>query len=309
MKPNTVAIAIFAFNRPRHLRETLNALLQCSGASELPIYFFCDGPRTSEDERLTKDVRSVIKNEDRFIDKRIFTEEVNLGLAKSIINGVTKVLNDFEQIIVLEDDIVVSPAFLEFMLDGLRIYRSDSKVASLCGYMYPISTDGLQESFFLRGADCWGWATWRRGWLAFEQDGTKLLAEIESKGLAWDFDVNGSYPFLRMLKDQIRGKNNSWAIRWQAVNYLKDRMTLYPSRTLVTNIGFDGSGTHCVNERNNLSSEVIRTEPIKKFPDYISHDAVAYSRIGDFLASQRSWRFRLLRRILLSLRRTRMWVQ
>ncbi|MGB4775168.1 MAG: glycosyltransferase family 2 protein, partial [Daejeonella sp.] len=156
---------------------------------------------------------------------------------------VTEIVNKYERIIVLEDDLVTSPYFLQYMNDGLNVYKDCEEVISIHGYIYPVSVE-LPETFFIKGADCWGWATWKRGWDLFEPNGEKLLNEIIKRGLTYQFDFNGSYPYTQMLKDQIAGLNNSWAIRWNASAFLKNKLTLYPGKSLVQNIGNDGTGTH-----------------------------------------------------------------
>ncbi len=169
--------------------------------------------------------------------------EKNAGLAKSIIEGVSEVLKTHERVIVIEDDLLLSPHFLRYMNDALRLYADDRQVASIHAYCYPVR-DPMPETFFLRGADCWGWATWRRAWSHFRADGAALLRELREQGLTREFDLDGAYPFTRMLADQVAGRNDSWAIRWHASAYLADMLTLYPGRSLVHNIGNDASGTH-----------------------------------------------------------------
>jgi len=133
---------------------------------------------------------------------------------------------------------------LQFMNDGLEFYKSDERVISIHGYVYPVKAE-LPETFFLKGADCWGWATWKRGWNFFNADGVQLLSQLRQQKLEREFDFDGCYDYTKMLDDQINGKNNSWAIRWHASAFLANKLTLYPGETLVKNIGFDNSGTHC----------------------------------------------------------------
>ena len=155
---------------------------------------------------------------------------------------------------------VTSPYFLKFMNEALEFYRDEEKVISVHGYMYPVKAK-LPETFFLKGADCWGWATWKRGWDLFEPDGKKLLEEIRRRNLQKDFDLGGTYPYTRMLGDQIAGRNDSWAIRWHASAFVLDRLTLYPGRSLVHNIGTDDSGTHC--EETNVYDTEVAAAPVK----------------------------------------------
>jgi hypothetical protein len=125
----------------------------------------------------------------------------------------------------------------------LDIYENNDQVISVHGFMYPVKKK-LREPFFLKGADCWGWATWKRGWELFEADSSALLARLQQQNLESEFNFNGSYDYLSMLKAQITGGVDSWAIRWYASAFLNNKLTLYPPVSLIRNIGFDGSGTH-----------------------------------------------------------------
>jgi hypothetical protein len=242
----TAPIALFVYNRPDHTRRTLRALRSNHLAMHSDLYVFCDGPKTYAHQSKVEEVRAVVRATNGFSSISIIEKNENLGLASSIIDGVTSIVRKHGTIIVLEDDMVTSPQFLEYMNAGLQNYRSCPDVASIHGYVYPI--DGLPDTFFLRGADCWGWATWEDRWRLFEPNGLKLLNELERNALTERFDFFGTYPFIRMLKDQIAGKNDSWAIRWHASAFLSNKLTLYPGRSFVENIGIDGSGVHCHGE-------------------------------------------------------------
>ena len=164
----------------------------------------------------------------------------------------------------MEDDIEVCPFFLKYMNEATSLYRDHSEVASIHGYIYPCKQI-LPETFFMKGADCWGWATWRSAWKKFEPDGSKLLEQLRSRKLEKEFDLGGVGPFTGMLQQQIQGKNDSWAIRWHASAFLAGMHTLYPGRSLVRNTGLDSSGTHCETTKkydSPLSKTPIRIEPI-----------------------------------------------
>ena len=237
-------IALFVYNRLQHLQKTIDALRANTESSSSMLYIFSDAPRGASDERMVNEVRQCIQRIEGFSAVRIIEREQNYGLARSIIEGVSQVCQEQGRAIVLEDDIVVSPYFLKFMNETLRLYECDDRVISIHGYVYPVM-ETLPETFFLRGTDCWGWATWKRGWDLFEPDGRFLLQELNARKLTNRFDLNGAYPYVRILNNQIKGKNNSWAIRWHASAFLKNKLTLYPGRSLVRNIGTDNSGVHC----------------------------------------------------------------
>jgi hypothetical protein len=224
---------------------------------------------------------------------RIYRDN-NLGLARSIISGVEEVLAGHDSVVVMEDDLIVSPHFLRFMNDGLMLYRDDQHVASIHGYCYPVD-EALPETFFLRGADCWGWATWPRAWNHFEPDGSKLLEELRRTGLGCSFDLGGAYSFTRMLHNQVAGKNDSWAIRWHASCFLDNMLTLYPGRSLVNNIGFDSTGTHC--SATDAYDQLVTQSPVQVQRIALMESAQASAAVASYFKRTHSIRARLLQRI------------
>jgi hypothetical protein len=242
--PMFAPVALFAYMRPEHLRVTVESLRANPEAGGTELVVFCDAPKRAEHADGVAAVRSFAATIDGFASVQVIHRERNFGLAASIIDGVTRLTGSHGRVIVVEDDLMLSPHFLRYMNHGLDLYASDDQVASLHGYCYPVQ-HALSETFFLRGADCWGWATWQRAWAHFRPDGAALLQELQRRGLCREFDYDGQYGYTRMLRDQIAGRNDSWAVRWHASCFLDGRLTLYPGRSLVHNIGNDGTGTHC----------------------------------------------------------------
>ncbi|WP_347145894.1 glycosyltransferase [Parabacteroides goldsteinii] len=237
-------IVLFAYNRINHIQQVIKALLRNEYASDSDLIIYSDASKNDNTVQEVQCVRQYLSTVSGFKSVKVIERLENFGLAKNIIDGVTSVINQYEKVIVLEDDLVVSPYFLKYMNEALDFYEKEEQVISIHGYIYPVKQK-LPETFFIKGADCWGWATWKRGWDLFCSDGKYLLKEIEKRNLKKEFDFDNSYPYYRMLKHQIEGKNNSWAIRWYASAFLHNKLTLYPGRSLVNQIGMDGSGTHC----------------------------------------------------------------
>ena len=237
-------IALFVYNRPWHTHQTIEALQKNELAANSDLFIFADGANKPEHVDAVRDVREYLRTITGFSSVSIIERDENFGLAKSIITGVTEIVNKYGRIIVLEDDMVTSPYFIRYMNEALDMYENEERVVSIHGYIYPIKAK-LPDTFFLKDTGCWGWGTWKRGWDLFEPDGNKLLNELINRNLTKKFDLNGSYDFTKMLRDQINGKNNSWAIRWQASAFLKDKITLFPGQSLLKNIGHDSSGVHC----------------------------------------------------------------
>ncbi len=293
---NCAPITLFVYNRPWHTWQTVEALLANAEALKSPLYIFSDAPKNAADEKAVNEVRQYIRGIDGFSTIYIIERKENYGLAKSIIDGVSKVCQEHGRIIVLEDDIVVSRYFLKFMNDALKLYEHDERVVSIAGYQYPIKT-ALPETFFLKGADCWGWATWKRGWDLFEAEGRVLLQELTQRNLTHRFDFDGTYPYTKMLKGQIRGKNNSWAIRWYASAFLKDKFTLYPGRSLVLNIGNDSTGTHC--STTSAFTGDISGAPVKVVLIPVEENLFAWQQISKFFQTVRPWMvIRIIRKLI-----------
>lgn len=261
-------VTLFVYNRLDHTRRTIDALKQNILAEDSELIVFSDAAKSEMQDEAVHEVRKYIRTIDGFKSVTIIERMSNLGLARSIIDGVTTIVNKYGRIIVLEDDMVTSPYFLTYMNEALVKYADDDRVISIHGYVYPVK-EALPEAFFLRGADCWGWATWHRGWACFNSDGQFLLDELKRRKLIHAFDYNGTYPFSTMLEGQIKGTNDSWAVRWYASAFLAGKLTLYPGRSLVHNIGNDNSGTHCGESADfdaNLSSAHISLNNINSEP-------------------------------------------
>jgi glycosyltransferase involved in cell wall biosynthesis len=248
MQAKFAPIVVFAYNRPDHLTACLESLAANPQARDSTLTIYCDGPKPGEDPTNIQAVREIAFSWEgnipsTFAEIRVVEQQVNRGLANSVISGVSETLANHDRVIVVEDDLLVSPDFLSFMNQGLNLYENETDVISIHGFMYAVDAD-LGQSVFLRGADCWGWATWRRGWELFRPDSTELLAELKLRRDRKDFDFNGAFPYTTMLQEQAEGKIDSWAVRWYASAFLADKLTLYPGVSLVVNNGQGVGGTN-----------------------------------------------------------------
>jgi hypothetical protein len=283
---NLAPVALFVYNRISHTQLAVSALLNNQEACDTDLYIFSDGPKNLSDNENVNSLRKYLTTIVGFKSITIIEQEKNKGLANSIIDGVTLVVNKFEKIIVLEDDIVVSEQFLAYMNTALSLYSDYSEVASIHAYIYPVS-DSIPNLFFLKGADCWGWATWKRAWDYFEPNGELLKDKLISEKLVSAFNFDDTYPFFKMLENQIDGTNNSWAIRWHASCYLNNLYTLYPGNPLITNIGFDNSGTHCGTD-NFYNSKIVKVN-LDNFPVVVIESIQARNAIKKFFLATNSF--------------------
>lgn len=292
---NCAPILLFVYNRPEHTRRCIESLTRNALAADSTLYIYADGPKDTTQQTAVDEVRSYLRTISGFKTVNLIERKENWGLARNIIDGVTTQVNHYGKVIVLEDDLVVAPYFLQFMNDALETYKDEPKVGHIqaCDFTQDPS---LPETFLIKWTGSWGWATWERAWKHFNPDGKALLEELEQRKLTYTFDFNGKYGFTRMLRRQIEGKNNSWAIRWNASLFLKDILSLNVGRSLVQNEGFDGSGTNCGGGGLYASNLHLAPLPVQKISP-IEENKAARQAFVRYYARTNSFWAKAIRRI------------
>ena len=273
-------IALFAYNRPAHTSRTLAALASNVEAAQTALHVFVDGPRNEDERYVVAEVVALARRASGFASVEIHAATENQGLYRAITTGVTQVVADAKRVIVVEDDILVSPYFLAFMNEALARYEAEPKVGSIHAYAPPIA--GLPDYFFSRGGDCWGWATWADRWALFDPDSRALLRTLVRHSELQAFSSTCGIQGLRHLIRRSRNLNQSWASHWNASLFLQSRLTLHPGNSFVQNIGNDGSGTHSSASVSDLFSTRLQ-ERFESLPTIqLQHDARATKMLRDF---------------------------
>jgi len=243
---NFSPIIIFVYNRLHHLDRLFNSLQRNDLFKKSKVLIFSDGPKNQIDKDKVDNVRKLLKKILIPKNSEIIENDVNLGLSRNVIGGLNKTFQIYDRAIILEDDLELSPFFLNYMNDALNLYATSENVASISGYMYPIEPKKFSNNyFFLKLIESWGWGTWKRAWNIFENDSLQLKKKIDEKQLTNEFNFESGISYYKMLTDNINGLNDSWAVRWYASTFLKNMNTLFPSKSFVKNIGVDNSGVHC----------------------------------------------------------------
>lgn len=280
-KHNKAPIVLFTYNRLWHTKQTIEALQKNILADESELFIFSDGPKNENDVTKVNEVRAYLKTIKGFKNVIIIEREKNWGLANNIIDGVTRIVNEYGKIIVLEDDIVTSPYFLKFMNEALRFYENNEKVMHISGFMFSIDSAGLPDAFFLKPATCsGGWATWDRAWKKFEKNPAKQITLL-SKEQIFDFNLNNAYDYWSQLVHNLQGKLNTWAIFWYLSIYLNGGLSLHPKESLSKNIGTDGSGVHTTSKDTFYD---VKLTSINHwiFPSKIEENLIARKRLENF---------------------------
>ena len=280
-------IVLFVYNRPWHTRKTLEALSRNTLADQSQLFVFSDGPKENANEndlQMINEVRTLVTEKDWCKSLVLLESTKNKGLATSIIEGVTSIVNEYGKIIVLEDDIITSVGFLKYMNEALLLYEQDDKVMHISGYMYPLEI--VPETFFTKTTSCWGWSTWASSWSFFEKNAKKQIPLLSEKWkeFTYDFSCNS---FKDQLEKNLEGKIDTWAIFWYASVFLNGGLALHPYPSLVQNIGFDGTGLNCgiINNTDNPYHWNSLTENINVKRIKIKNNKIIYFKLKKYFRS------------------------
>lgn len=289
-------VVIFTYRRLHLLRQVIESLQANPESARTHLIAYSDGPRSENDRPEVEEVRAYLRSLSGFRSVELRFRDRNLGLAESFIGGITETLEDHERAIFLEDDNLLSPHFLRYMNEALARYADDDRVVCITGYSFPV-WPRRKAPFFIRGAETWSMATWRRGWRIFERDGAKLRERLRELRLENEVNRVG-IDFRAMLDQQIEGRVNSWGVRWWVSAFVEDRYCLYPHEPLCVSIGWGEGSVHCTTydplfrERGHLARV-----PITGFPDTVQESQwttfllrVMNRRLGAYRLVRGAWR-------------------
>jgi len=275
-------IVLFVYNRPEHTKKTLEALQNNTLSKDSELFIYSDAAKNEKMQDEVDQVRKLISEVSGFKKVTIIEQAVNVGLASSIISGVTEIVNKYGRIIVLEDDLVTSPLFLKYMNSALDFYLDKKNVWHISGWNYPVDPAGLPDVFLWRTMSCWGWATWSDRWKSFDKNIDQVITEF-SEGDIISFNLDGCENFWGQVLANKDGKINTWAIFWYATIFKGNGLCLNPTQTFVKNIGLDGSGSHCeANELFNCNLSMISDI---NYDIELSENKLALERIKSFYRS------------------------
>jgi hypothetical protein len=298
MNKNFSPILLITFNRPDHTNRTLFALSLNEYANNSVLYCYIDGPRNTEDLLKQEKIINIIQNyRENFKSVKIIKRERNLGLAKNIIEAVTEVVSKHKKVIVLEDDIITSKAFLKFMNAGLEFYEREKRVWHISAHSEINLTDRKNEIFLCRVMDCWGWATWEDRWSFFEKDAEKLINEF-TENMIYEFDLDGSGKFWNQVLANAAKKIDTWAIFWYATIFRRNGLCVNPFFSYVKNIGFDGSGVHCNVDNNRNSKLLLNTEGYFRGKLELAENSLAIKILKKVYAPKKDIRYFIIKTLV-----------
>jgi len=267
-KKELVPICLFTYNRLNETIKTIEALQNNFLAKDSDLYIYSDGGKTEKDKEKVTKVREYLYSISGFKSITTFESPTNRGLANSVISGVSKILELNERVIILEDDLVTSPNFLDFMNQALMFYQEDNTIFSISGYTLNLpSLPGKKDYYFGYRASSWGWGIWRDRWKVIDWKVTEYENFIKDRSLVEKFKRGGS-DLPRMLSNQINGRIDSWAIRFCFHQFKCNLMTVFPTKSKIISIGFSNEATNTIgSQRFNtpLDKEIKRKFYFEKF--------------------------------------------
>ena len=291
-------IIFFAYNRPYHTYQSLKALSNNKESIESDLIVYIDGPKVPSQTYLINYVEDIVKKfSECFKTIKINKSPINMGCAFSQRTGISEVLNQYQSVIVLEDDIVVSKFFLKYMNEGLKTYRFQKKIWHINGYNFPIKSN-KKDCYLSRVMFCWGWATWRDRWTQFLKDPLYhdpfFLKDIFDEPMRKELDLNSNVKFFySQIESNIRG-NVTWAIFWYSYIFLNNGLCLTPYFSMTKNIGHDGSGINCKSNKK-IQSEIISLNSINKFPNELVEDKNTLKDMKKYLIKTYSLKSKIFR--------------
>ena len=289
--PNFAPIVVFAYKRVKHLARTLDALERCPEFASSSVTIYSDGAKSDADRADVAAVRSLLANRRR-PNMTIIEAPFNRGLANSIIAGVTEQCNRSGRVIVLEDDLLLSPIGLTWFNLCLNRFQDDEKVFQISAHQFPVhALARRQTGMFLSLNTSWGWATWKRAWDRFDCSASGWERLRDNASLRRRFDLNDAYPYARMMEEQMAGKIDSWAIRWWWSVFCAGGLGLFPPQSLITDIGNDGTATHPRSRMHRLVSARPKTADIRlpTLPNIVAVDQHAQRSVENYLRRHTQW--------------------
>lgn len=290
---NLAPIILFVYNRPEHTLQTLEALSRNELADKSVLYIYSDGPKEEANDDQTKriqQVKDIIRQKQWCKEVHIIEQKKNKGLADSIIDGVTEIINQYGKVIVLEDDLETGKGFLRFMNDGLEKYEREESVFQIAGFLFPIRKIRKRNSaYFLPLTTTWGWATWKRAWdqINFHPADWKTL--MKDKQLSYHFNLDGVYDYTNMLMRQMNDHGyGSWGILFWWSVFKHNGLVLYPDHTLVQHRDTERTGTHKGNYNHLNNPKFDQDYSVKLFPNEIMPDTAIFNAIRYYLKSDNS---------------------
>jgi hypothetical protein len=292
MKNRKTPIALFSYNRPQHVERALSTLACCARLDECDLHFFSDGLRYEEHRGGWEAARRIVRARAADLNATVVEAAANLGCSPSIVKHVTELCREYGRVIVVEDDFVLNPGYVSYLLDGLDRYENEPAVFQVSAYMFPVELPPGQDAYLMPYTTAWGWATWQRAWQKFDWDAAGIADLLADAEAARHFNLRGGVNYTKSLRAELERPRQIYDVMWYYAVFKHNGLVAHPRRSLVYNAGLDGSGTFSTNDpkfpqvpRASIAERVF-DQPMR-WPEIVALDETAYAALTTQLRIRR----------------------
>lgn len=263
-------VIIPTLNRFDHLKQCVDSLNQNHNADKTEVFISVDYPASEKHNEGHDKICDYLENTQfNFKKLHVIKQTHNLGVVsggKRYSNAIflrDYIMERFDRWIFTEDDNVFSCCFLDFMNEALERFKDDDTVFSVCGYRFYYDFKFKDNNFFRQRGDfnAWGCAYWRHKFLYIPQADASCLRHMVFNPFkvlkTWRVsNLQVAHLSVISRKDFFKVGDNFYTL------YMIDRgMTqIMPSKSYVRNIGWDGSGMHCVGFDDDVAARHMNQE-------------------------------------------------
>lgn len=243
-----VPVLIVTYDRIEHLKRTITSLRSNIYAEQTDLFVASDYQRTESEADKVAAVRTYLKSVDGFKSVTVFERETNFGVVENSNSALRFIFERYDRFIIMNDDLVTAPGFLKFTNEALDKYGNNEMIFSVTGYCPPIRIPSTYpyDAFFLARMSAWGCAMTKERYDSVREISRKEYDDfVANKHLSRAFVNGGGDDLLPMLKKVACGSLEAWDVRCMYTQFMKNQYTIYPTQSLILNIGFDGTGMHC----------------------------------------------------------------
>ena len=272
-------IVMIAFNRPAMLKSTLERLSQASGVEKHDIFMFVDGPRNELDAIKQKEIMNVLSYWQTKLPRiKTYQRSRNYGCRGNIVDAITQIISQYGRAIVIEDDILISRTFLEYMDRALDFYNDDKRIWSINAYQshnVKVPRDYPYDVYLDPINMCWGWGTWYDRWREVDFDLRDWPRDRNDSVFMDKLNKVGRH-LAYMIDLQYEGKLNTWDVQCTYHVVKHDLMSIEPRYQLSKNIGFSSKfkSEHCQGDR-----PIITRQKYYDFSPRLERDLIPDKRI------------------------------
>jgi hypothetical protein len=292
MKNRKTPIALFSYNRPQHVERALSTLACCARLDECDLHFFSDGLRLEEHRAGWEAARRIVRARAADLNATVVEAAANLGCSPSIVKHVTELCREYGRVIVVEDDFVLNPGYVSYLLDGPDRYENEPAVFQVSAYMFPVELPPGQDAYLMPYTTAWGWATWQRAWQKFDWDAAGIADLLADAEAARHFNLRGGVNYTKSLRAELERPRQIYDVMWYYAVFKHNGLVAHPRRSLVYNADLDGSGTFSTNDpkfpqvpRASIAERVF-DQPIR-WPEIVALDETAYAALTTQLRIRR----------------------